>query len=100
MKLQRTVTKQEEKMVLPSACPSAGQSPETPRNKEAQRRTKAHCQILKRFSRNAHQHLKWPKFLNLISESSKNILKNQKVHQQMSKRYRNSYENTSVQRQF
>lgn len=37
------------------------------------------------FSRNAHQHFKWPKFLNLKSESFKNIFKNQKVHQQMSK---------------
>lgn len=28
---------------------------------------------------------KWPKFLNLKSESFKNIFKNQKVHQQMNK---------------
>lgn len=53
--------------------------------REAQRRIRAVTAGHRNSQGKRSPAFKWPKFLNLNSESFKNIFKNQKVHQQMNK---------------
>lgn len=61
MKIQRMVTNQEEKMVTPSACLQQVALQKHREQRGTEGNQEAHPSDMETFSRNAHQHLKWPK---------------------------------------